>query len=188
MGILAHRALGGSPFVSLVVAALVVGAALVSYPTHKPIRQLNIHFFTRAVPALEGFLPAVCRRVQFSLKLVDALRTPVVFTAVLFDKQVQFAAFFNWKTTLLAARHLKVSTAKLGSGRVSSALNKALRVVTHNWLQLLLRTHVLLVEWVGLSRLDLHALAHFGVLVGLTSLLLLSRAACNLVLTQSMLH
>ena len=189
MRVLAKGALGDSPFVSLVVAALVIGAAFVPYPTHKPIRQLNIHFFTRAdVPALEGFLPAVCRCVQLSLKLVNALWAPVVFTAVLIDKQVEFTAFFNWKTALLAARHLEVSTAKLWSSRVSSTLNEALRVVTYNRLQLILRTHVLLLEWVGLTRFYLHALAHFGILVGLTSLLLLNRTAGHLVLTKSMLH
>ena len=62
--VLSDRALRDSPFVPLVVAALEVVCAIVTDPTYKPIRQLNIYFFARAVlNTLGGFLPAVRRSV-----------------------------------------------------------------------------------------------------------------------------
>lgn len=56
--VLLDRAFGGAALVTLVVAALVV-CALVSDPTYKPIRQLNIYFFARAFLTLRRFLPAI---------------------------------------------------------------------------------------------------------------------------------
>ena len=133
MRILLDGALRDTPLVALVVTALVV-CALITDPTHKPIRQFNIYFFARrrVSLALWGFLPAVRRGVEFSLQFVDAFGTSIVLPTVLLNEQVKLAALFNGHTLVAMGRPFKLLAAKC---RATWAACKTLGVI---WLLLLL--------------------------------------------------
>lgn len=73
---MAKRALGATSLVALVVATLIIVGRFITDP-------------------------AVGSRIEFALQIVDAFGTPVVFTAILLNEHIEFAALFDWLILLV---------------------------------------------------------------------------------------